>query len=162
MFQNNINICTRFKDWLNENSIDQAACIKKIDPAGTCATTVNCATDCLKAVCGECDDTAGSGKTMSRSEQQDCESDAQFKGSGTRPKGACYDVALAAYPACKADPRFTYCFISALPDLKLFLRGACRDNGVWTDVLTDKPTAMDGGVDSATDAPVADTAADGG
>lgn len=159
------------KDWLDNNSIDTAACIAKIDPASTCGKTVKCNSDCLDAVCpaDDCDTTEGSGVKGGTSTQRgDCYADAQAKGGTVKPKGVCYDLATKDYGACATDPKFTFCFVSSIADITTFFRGACRDNGDWskadvpmpTDAGTDAPateTATDAATDAASDAP-----ADGG
>lgn len=144
------------KDWLTNNRIDVGACIKKIDPASTCGKTIQCTTDCLDVVCpsDECDDTAGSGSTATKSQLDDCYTNAQRKpGSATKPTGQCWDVAVKDYATCSGDAKFAPCFVRSTADLLTYFRGACRDNGNWTNA--DKP-------DGSEDAGVADTGTDSG
>lgn len=119
--------------------IDSGACIRKIDPASKCATAWRCNVDCLDEVCGGCDPTTGSGAGGTGSEMNDCRKKAQFAGSTTASKGACYDVASKDSAACKEDCRFAYCFPENNAGLINFYRGACRDGGDWTLAGVAKP-----------------------
>ncbi len=95
------------KDWLDNNSIDTAACIAKIDPASSCGKTVKCNSDCLDAVCpvDDCDTTEGSGAKGGTSTQRgDCYADAQAKGGTVKPKGVCYDLATKDYGHVRERP----------------------------------------------------------
>jgi hypothetical protein len=141
------------KDWLTDTSVNIAACVKSIDPTGTCGKTVQCSNDCLAATCGDCDTSAGSGKTAATTEQQDCERAVQRKPGGTKPTGQCWDFGVKDYAACSGDPKFSVCFISAKADLLGFFRGACRDNANWSKA--DQP-------DGSEDAGVAETGTDSG
>jgi hypothetical protein len=118
--------------WLYESRyVDTGACIRVVSPASSCGTTWRCNIDCLTAVCGECDDTPGSGKTASTSEKNDCERDAQSAGTATKPRGACYDVASKGLAECTSDPTLAPCFVRTSDDVVAFYRGACRDGGSW-------------------------------
>ncbi len=118
--------------WLDGQTIAIGSCIKAIDPTSSCATTVPCRADCLEAVCAGCDETKGSGRTSTTSALDNCYTDAIWRGSSTKPKGNCYDVAAKEYVTCQADPRFLYCFVQSKADLLPFFRGACRDGGNWS------------------------------
>lgn len=134
----------------------------------TCAKAANCSYDCQDKVCGTCDDTT--------SERDDCIAASIESG------GKCYDVAAKAAAPCfeKYKDQIDTCTLDeiykASPDLTLlkkeileFYRGACRDNGVWTNKGSATPldggtgdAATDGGSDGgATDA-ASDAPADGG
>jgi hypothetical protein len=63
----------------------------------------------------------------------DCWRDAQLKGSATKPRGVCYDVATKDYAACATDERFAPCFVTTVEDVTYFARGACRDGGSWVN-----------------------------
>lgn len=123
-----------------------------MDP--TCAKASNCSYDCQAETCGDCDS----------SEAADCAD------SVTSAGGKCYDVAAKKAEECFTtyDTALGKCNVdeiyAATPDMPTmraqvlrYYRGACRDNGVWTN----SESAGDGGVsetgsetgtDAATDA----------
>ncbi len=141
--------------WLAGNSIDVAACVKAIDPSGTCATAVHCERTCVAEVCAECDPEKGTGRTSTTSQLDNCEVDSVFRGSATKPKGKCYDLAAKEATACETDSRFAVCFITSKASLVNFWRGACRDKGdfitkVDVDDGTFPPPAGDAGTDTGT------------
>jgi len=125
--------------WLYESTVDSGACVRKIDPTNKCGTAWRCNFDCLAEVCVGCDPTSGTGASGTESEYDDCEKEAQFAGSSTAAKGACYDVASRDLAACSLDPRFKYCFPRTSADVVNFFRGACRDGGNWTSAGTARP-----------------------
>jgi hypothetical protein len=121
------------REWLYDGRlVDIGACMRAIDPGSACGTNWRCNIDCLAAICSDCDDSLGSGRTSSTSERQDCERDAQFKGSSTRPMGECFDLAARDLATCRTDERFAKCFIASINDVLVFYRGACRDGGEWS------------------------------
>lgn len=131
---------TCVRDWLEGERIDFAACVRLIDPTGSCPTTVQCTLDCLDAVCSMCDPTVGSGSMPARSARDDCERAATASGVG-----ACWDVAAKDYTACATDARLQLCFPRRLEELVPFFRGACRDGGDYSRVYEAEVT------DAATD-----------
>ncbi len=128
--------------------LDYPACMQKIDPASGCGAAGECWNDCRETVCGECDDM----------EKTACETRARrSSATATIPKGSCYENSYKKYNECTKDAKFENC-ISPLE----FLRGACRDNGNWTDAKIDK-TPDTGVMDTGTDTGTAVTdAADAG
>lgn len=134
--------CT-LTDWLVEFIwADSANCIKAVAPTDPCAKSIQCNFDCMLAICSpdECDTTTGSGSKSTTSEFGDCISAAQTKGTSTKPKGACYDLATKDYSACATKEALSVCFPRSDYDYVLFFRGACRDGGNWSNVTTDKPS----------------------
>ncbi|MGZ3453718.1 MAG: hypothetical protein ACXVEF_29205 [Polyangiales bacterium] len=141
-------------------SIDVGACIQKIDPTGTCGTSVQCDTDCYNTICESCDTTAGSGSSATRSEFDDCYRDTRFAGSSSKPKGKCYDLATKAAKTCLADAKYANCIISSIDSVKNFYRGACRDNANWTNAdKADGTETTDAGTDSGSDTGATDSGA---
>ncbi|MBI2389212.1 MAG: hypothetical protein HYV09_06310 [Deltaproteobacteria bacterium] len=134
--------CT-LTDWLVDFIwADSANCIKKVAPTDPCAKSIQCNFDCMLEICSteECDTTPGSGKTTTSSEWGDCIQAAQAKGTSTKPRGACYDIATKDYSACASKDGLGVCFPRSDYDYVLFFRGACRDGGDWSNVTTDKPS----------------------
>lgn len=120
------------KEWLYDSRfVNVGACLRAMDPSSPCGRSWRCNVDCLALVCGDCDETPGSGKTATKSERQDCETDAQSKGSSTKPIGACAATGTELV-TCREDPRFAKCFINTVADVLVFYRGACRDGGDWS------------------------------
>jgi hypothetical protein len=114
--------------------LDYPACMQKVDPASGCGVAGNCWNDCRETVCGECDDT----------ERSACETRARrSSATDTVPKGSCYENSYKKYNECTKDPKFASC-ITPIE----FLRGACRDNGDWTNAKIDK-SGGDAGTDGA-------------
>lgn len=154
------------KDWLTAaGRIDTASCYKAVDPTGTCGKTMACTNDCLDLVCpaDDCDDTAGSGSTATRSQLDDCYRSAQQKpGSTVRPTGQCWDVAVKDYAACTADAKFAYCNVRAASDLLYFYRGACRDNANWAKAELSDGSEDAGVTETGTDTGAATDTADAG
>ncbi|MBL8716269.1 MAG: hypothetical protein JNL79_09750 [Myxococcales bacterium] len=128
-----------------------------------CAKSANCSYDCQDKVCGTCDDTT--------SERDDCVAAAIKSG------GKCYDVAAKDAAVCfeKYSAQIDTCTLDEIyketPDVTLlrkeileFYRGACRDNGVWTN--KGSATPLDGGTDGgstdggSTDGGASDAASD--
>jgi hypothetical protein len=127
--------------------VDTPSCIQLRDPDGACGRITRCNTDCLEAVCGDCDSTAGTGRTSARSELDDCYADARFAGSPAKAKGACYDLASKDAVACSMIEDLAPCFLHTADDLTTFYRGACRDGGDWSAT----GPAADAGTDAAAD-----------
>jgi hypothetical protein len=136
-------------EWLVGFSLDTASCMRKVDPADPCSTSVACNFACLDTSCDPetCDREPGSGRTPSRSAYDDCRSDVTFAGNATRPKGACYDLASKDAAACIRNAKFAVC-----NQFKTWLRGACRDGGDWTNADQDQTPAGDAGTETGTDA----------
>jgi hypothetical protein len=131
-------VCSKcvIEQWLYDSRfLDVGACLRIVAPTSACGTTWPCNIDCLSAVCGECDETPGSGKTVATSERMDCERDAARAATTVKPAGACYEVSSKALAACIADPSLSICFVRSPDDLLPFLRGACRDGGDWSRAL---------------------------
>jgi hypothetical protein len=107
-----------------------------------CAKAASCMFDCEFTACGNCMDSA---------DRAAC-----YDGVAS-PGGACYDLASKEGKACfdKFDMQLKGCNVDEIyegsPDLATlkqqvvrFLRGACRDNGVWTNA--ENPSGGDAGV----------------
>lgn len=126
-----------------------------------CGKSVNCMFACGDAVCGECDNMPGQD---GESEMGKCYAAQEKEGS------KCWDVAAKEGTACFEKFDTAGCNVNEiykatanLTELKKqvvrFYRGACRDNGVWTNA----ESPGDAGVpdaDSATDTATTDTATD--
>jgi hypothetical protein len=138
---------------------------------------------CDEAVCNNpanpCDMTAGSGADGKTSAFQDCVKQERARGGTIVPRGACYDVAtMQALETCfpsLSGPVTNFCIVgeeftptgTSGPDVtKLrfeaveYMRGACRDNGNWTNA--DQPcstppceTGTDAGPETGSDADAA-------
>jgi hypothetical protein len=147
-----------------------------------CAKSWNCMFACDDAACNStdtpCDKTAGSGtKGGSDSEFQDCVTKERARGGTAVPKGECYDVATkAALETCLPtlpSSALNFCVVNEefsptgpggapdLPSMRFevieYYRGACRDNGDWTNA--DQPcstppceTGTDAGSETGSDA----------
>jgi hypothetical protein len=108
-----------------------------MDPA--CAKAANCTWDCEAAACGDCDSSTpdGAGKT---------ESD-YCVASVTNAGGKCYAVAAQKSAECFKTYKLDNCNVDEIysdsPNLTTmqqqilrFYRGACRDNGNWTNATS--------------------------
>ncbi len=122
-------------DWIVDNQLAIAQCMEKIDPKSSCAITVECTFDCINEVCGECDDTSGSG-SGGGSELDDCWQ-AESEGQCAKP--------AADYISCASDPKFSVCFPATTEDLVPFFRGACRDGGDWSRASEPGTVTVDAG-----------------
>jgi hypothetical protein len=122
--------------WIDVDAIDIAACVHAIDPMSSCGKTQQCATDCVRSVCEECD------PSVDQVEWKACRTRALAVG------GACRAQAMDL-PSCETDPRFARCFLTTNDDLLPFFRGACRDGADWSkaDVGDGTLTAGDAGTD---------------
>ena len=137
--------------------VENGYCAQQLAPTNSCGKLSVCNIDCYETVCADCDHTAGSGKTASSSEYQDCVKDAQFAGSASKPKGKCYDVVskdLKAANCSSTDP------ISGCFDVVNFFRGACRDGADWTHMTDPSFGAGDAGSDGGSDAVGSDAVGD--
>ncbi len=130
----------------------------------TCANAVSCYFDCIGQVCAEC--------ASDPTEYLDCQKRARVAGGGcyansykTTETEKCFDGAGAIDPCVvdeltKSSPDATM----LAEQLAIFYRGACRDNGDWTNAKS--ATGGDAGADAtATDSAsdgATDAASDGG
>ena len=158
---------------------DRDKCFYKVMD-DTCGTAFNCMFACDTAVCGDCDNTAGTGADGVVSEQQDCVNRERKRGGTTVPKGACYDVAAGVALKCLSDDAAIIdpCVISELftptgaggkidltslqRESVIFMRGACRDNGNWTNSSSTctTPPCDAGPTDAGSDSATTDTGTD--
>ena len=122
-------------DYSDDLQWDTGACLRAIAPASDCGKAWRCATECLGAVCAECDPTASD---AAASERAECERNAKATA------GACYALAAGDLAKCEGDPALAVCFVRTPSDLLTFLRGACRDGGAWSVSTTDA-SVEDGG-----------------
>jgi len=125
--------------------------------SGDCATIVKCHFDCVGAICGDCDSTAGTGMTPTTSARSDCARRATRAPSPSVPSGgSCYAIASKDATACLGAYGVDVCVVGELntptgsggtvdlttlrAQAAVFYRGACRDNGDWS-----KSSASDAG-----------------
>lgn len=113
---------------------DDYQCYEMLVPG--CGKAMNCDLECPFEVCGECDDTAGTG-SGGGSELDDCVREATAEG------GRCYEVSSKKAKECFDDPKGAPCAITQYytssgdlaklrEEIVRVLRGACRDGGDWS------------------------------
>lgn len=123
-----------------------------------CAKSVNCGFECQELSCGECDSDPG---TAAKSDREVCLEKVSTTG------GACWSFGADKIDECFTKFDVANCNVDEIysdaPDLDVmrseilrFYRGACRDNGDWTN----SGSAGDAGVSDAADA--ADAAGEAG
>lgn len=111
-------------EWIIDGRLAIAQCIQRIDPASSCAGSVQCTYDCLDDVCAACDDF----------EVEECWSN--------EAEGQCAAQARD-YTTCISDPKFSVCYPSTVADVLPFYRGACRDGANWSRAY--EPDTVDAG-----------------
>jgi hypothetical protein len=153
-------------------AIFRSTAFKTANPTLTdCAKNVKCNWDCQEAVCGGCDQTTAL-DDAGTTEFSNCATSASAKGGTAVPRGACYDVAGATANKCfNAPSDLTNCIVSEAftptgtggkfdvakvqQQMKVVLRGACRDNGDWSNATdagyTIPETGPDAGAETSTD-----------
>lgn len=177
-------------------SVFRSTAFKTANPTLTdCSKQVQCNWDCQEAVCGACD-TSTPDPVTGNTEFDDCTTRAAKKGGSVVPKGVCYDVASSKANGCftAAGSALNNCIVSEAytptgtggkidvakikEQMKVVLRGACRDNADWsnandagytipdaggetgTETGTDTGTATETGTDTGTAAETGTDAAD--
>jgi hypothetical protein len=141
----------------------------------SCDKALQCSFDCQDEVCAGCDNTLGTGSDGKTSEYRECATRARSNATAKTPKGRCWDLASKQASDCLAATDVTPCIINELnnstPDIPTlqqqvveYLRGACRDNGDWSNRLSATPKGGDAGTGDggATDSGSGDAASDGG
>jgi len=119
------------------NTFDIGACLHAVDPGSPCGDAWRCNADCLQAVCGGCSPEPRTGGDGGSSEFSDCFDMATRE---TSASGYCYKHGVVQLAACRADPKTAVCFVDSAADAVRFVRGACRDGGVWTAAAGDSGT----------------------
>lgn len=144
-------------------SVFNSTAFKTANPTLTdCSKNVQCNWDCQEAVCGSCDTTAQDPITGD-TEFSICATNAGKKGGTVVPKGACYDVATKNANTCftAAGDTLNNCIVSEAytptgtggnvdiakikEQMKVVLRGACRDNADWSNANDAGYTIPDAG-----------------
>ncbi len=127
-----------FKTWAYATrTLDIGACLHAVDPDGKCGDAWRCNTDCLGTVCAGCSPEPRAGADGGSSELSECYDMATRE---TSESGHCYKHGVEQLAACRADPKTAVCFVETTADAVRFIRGACRDGGVWTVAAGDSGT----------------------
>jgi hypothetical protein len=150
-------------------SVFHSTAFKTANPTLTdCSKNVQCNWDCQQAVCGSCDTTAADPVTGA-TEFSTCATNSGKKGGTVVKKGACYDIATSQANSCftAAGDGLNNCIVSEAytptgtggkidvakikEQMKVVLRGACRDNGDWSNATDAGYTIPDAGGETGSD-----------